>query len=145
MTSSLLKMQGWEQVAKEAEFNPSKMASLCSISERQLQRIFKRHLRCTPSRWLRDLQCRLAKELIAQGYSSKAAAAELKFASESHFCREFKKVFGHPPQSFAPNHLSQFRFPILEPSPLQPAAPPAAQAPNNRRRKGRVSRAYNVV
>ena len=39
MMSSLLKMQGWEQVAKEAEFNPSRMASLCSISERQLQRI----------------------------------------------------------------------------------------------------------
>jgi AraC-like DNA-binding protein len=80
------------------------MASLCSISERQLQRLFRQHLRCTPSHWLRDLQCRLAKELIAQGYSNKAAANELKFANESHFCREFKKVFGTSPQSFAPVH-----------------------------------------
>lgn len=100
--SSLLTMQEWEQVARGAEFNSSKMAALCSISERQLQRLFKQNLGCTPSRWLRELQCRLAKELIAQGYSNKAAAAELKFSSESHFCREFKKVFGVTPQSFAP-------------------------------------------
>lgn len=114
MISGLLKIEGWEQLAKEAEFNPSRMATLCSISERQLQRIFKRDFHCTPSRWLRELQCRLAKDLVAQGYSSKAAAAEMKFASESHFCREFKKVYGHPPQSFAPNHLSQLRLGLPE-------------------------------
>jgi AraC-like DNA-binding protein len=101
--SSLLTMREWEQVAREADFSPAKMAILCAISERQLQRLFRQHLHCTPSRWLRDLQCRLAKQLISQGYSNKATAAELKFASESHFCREFKKVFGTSPRSFAPN------------------------------------------
>ena len=94
-------------VAREADFNSAKMASLCSISERQLQRLFRRHLHCTPSHWLRELQCRLAKELIAQGYSNKAAANELKFANESHFCREFKKVFGTSPQRFAPHSESK--------------------------------------
>jgi AraC-like DNA-binding protein len=94
--------QKWEQLAREADFNSAKMASLCAISGRQLQRIFRRNFDCTPSHWLRDLQCRLAKELIAQGYSNKAAAAELKFASQSHFCREFKRVFGASPQTFAP-------------------------------------------
>ncbi len=130
-------MQGWEEVAKEAEFNPSRMASLCSISERQLQRIFKRHLHCTPSRWLRDLQCRLARELVAQGYSSKAAAAELKFASESHFCREFKKVFGHPPQSFAPNHLNNLKLTVFEK--LTPPLPIPARARNGRRARSRAA------
>lgn len=104
MSGNLLTIEEWEQVAKEADFSPAKMATLCSISERQLQRLFRKHLRCTPSRWLRDLQCRMAKQLIAQGYSNKAAAAELKFSSESHFCREFKKVFGTSPQTFAPAH-----------------------------------------
>jgi|SRR5579872_61215 len=94
--------QKWEQLAQEANFNAARMASLCNISERQLQRIFRRNFDCTPSHWLRDLQCRKAKELIAQGYSNKAAAAELKFASQSHFCREFKRVFGASPQTFAP-------------------------------------------
>jgi AraC-like DNA-binding protein len=102
VNGSLLTIDQWEQVAREADFNSAKMASLCSISERQLQRLFRQHLHCTPSHWLRELQCRLARELIAQGYSNKAAANELRFANESHFCREFKKVFGTSPQSFAP-------------------------------------------
>jgi AraC-like DNA-binding protein len=106
----------WERVAKDADFRPAKMASLCSISERHMQRVFKKYLQCTPSRWLRDLQCRLAKELISQGYSSKAAAAELKFATEAHFCREFKKAFGASPQSYAPSHVGYLRLALLEKS-----------------------------
>ncbi len=97
----LLTMKEWEEVARKADYNPGKMAALCSISERQMQRLFQQHVKCTPSRWLRDLQCRLAKELISQGYSNKAVASELKFSSQSHFCREFKKVFGTSPQTFA--------------------------------------------
>jgi AraC-like DNA-binding protein len=111
---SLLTMQEWEQVAREAEFSAPKMASLCSISERQLQRLFRKHFNSTPRRWLRELQCRLAKQLVSQGYSSKAAAAEVKFASESHFCREFKKVFGSTPQSFAPGAMSYIRSAVLD-------------------------------
>ncbi len=94
-------MQEWEEVARRAEFKAAKMASLCSISERQLQRLFRQHLDCTPSHWLRALQCRLARDLIAGGASNKAVASELKFANESHFCREFKKFFGTSPQTFA--------------------------------------------
>jgi AraC-like DNA-binding protein len=91
----------WEEVARKADYNPGKMAVLCSISERQMQRLFQQHVKCTPGRWLRQLQCRLAKQLISQGYSNKAIAAELKFSSQSHFCREFKKVFGTSPKNFA--------------------------------------------
>ncbi|HVV71527.1 MAG TPA: helix-turn-helix transcriptional regulator [Verrucomicrobiae bacterium] len=110
----LLKTQDWERVAREAEFKPQKMASLCSVSERHLQRVFKKYLHCTPSHWLRELQCKLARQLIAQGYSSKAAAAELKFSTDAHFCREFKKFFGVPPQSFAPNHVGYLKLSALD-------------------------------
>jgi AraC-like DNA-binding protein len=97
----LLTIKEWEEVARKADYNPGKMAVLCSISERQMQRLFQQHVKCTPSRWLRQLQCRLAKQLIAKGYSNKAVAAELRFSSQSHFCREFKKVFGTSPKNFA--------------------------------------------
>lgn len=103
----------WEGLARVAEFKPSRMASLCSISERQLQRIFKQQLSCTPRQWLRGLRCRLAKDLITKGFSSKAVAAELKFSNGSHFCKEFKKVFGTSPQYFAPNHLNTLRLAVL--------------------------------
>ena len=103
-----------ECLAKDANFNIGQMASLCVISDRQLQRLFKKYLGCSPGSWLRHLKCRLAKELIAQGYSTKAAAAQLHFSTDAHFCREFKKVFGAPPQSFAPNRLNQLRLPKLD-------------------------------
>jgi AraC-like DNA-binding protein len=87
------------------------MALLCSISERHLEWMFKKHLKRTPRRWLRELQCRLARDLIAQGYSSKEAAAELGFATPAHFCREFKKIFGVSPQWFAPNQTGSANGP----------------------------------
>ena len=104
----------WERLARQARFKPAQVARLCSISERQLQRIIRKHFHSTPRQWLRQLQCRLAKELVAQGYSTKAAAAETNFATEAHFCREFKKVFGASPQAFGPNQLG-----LLSPSGLE--------------------------
>src|SRR6476646_11299596 len=80
--------------AEKADFNLARMAALSGLSIRHLQRIFLRDLHCTPKQWLRELRCRRAKRLILRGYSSKAAAAELKYATAAHFCREFKKVFG---------------------------------------------------
>lgn len=124
----LLTMKEWEEVAREARYNPAKMAALCSISERQLQRLFQQHLKCTPSRWLRQLQCRLAKQLISQGYSNKAVASELRFSSQSHFCREFKKVFGTSPR-LLPLHPTRpqpppTKYPGRAGSPLSVRPPP---------------------
>src|SRR5690349_5263562 len=105
--SPCLTTEEWERIAQAAEFSQAKMASICGMSQRQLQRVFKSELRCTPTQWLRELRCRLAKRLILQGYSSKAAAAELKYATNSHFCREFKRVFGVSPQCLAPNRARE--------------------------------------
>ncbi len=114
MIGGLLRTQAWEQVAREAEYNPGKMAALCAISERQLERVFHEHLKCTPRQWLRELQCRMGKELMSRGYSSKAAAAEAKFSSSSHFCREFKKLYGRTPKHFAPNHVNYLKITVLD-------------------------------
>ena len=102
MSGCLLQIQDWEKLAREANFQPQVMAALCPISLRQLERLFKRELKKTPSQWVRDLRCRLALKLISMGWSSKAVAAELHYWDESHFCHEFKRVHGASPKRFAP-------------------------------------------
>ena len=107
MSTRLVRIANWEEVAREAGYQPSKMAALCFVSDRQLQRFFQSQFQTTPGRWLRQLKCKTAKELISRGFSTKAVSAELKFGNESHFCREFKKVFAVPPQTFSPTFAAK--------------------------------------
>jgi AraC-like DNA-binding protein len=98
----LLRIEDWEQLARQARFRPSDIAALCPISLRQLERFFAARFNTTPRTWAKELKCRLARQLISQGWSNKAAAGEIGFADESHLCHEFKRVYGAPPQRFAP-------------------------------------------
>ena len=102
MSARLLRITNWEKLARCADFEPAKMAALCQTSLRTLERFFAEHFHQSPREWARALQCRLARQLIASGYSTKAAAVELKFANGSHFCHQFKRIHGVPPQTFAP-------------------------------------------
>jgi AraC-like DNA-binding protein len=103
MGGRLTRVEDWKQLAKAAEYRPADLAVLCGVSPRQLERYFHLQFQATPRQWLRELQCRSARKLIQQGYSNIAVVAELKFASESHFCREFKKFHGVSPQTFSPS------------------------------------------
>lgn len=102
MAGRLMRIANWEQIAEEAHFLPSRMAAICPVSLRQMERFFVEHFGKTPTAWILELRCSRAKALIAQGYSTKAAAAELKFADESHFCHVFKRFYGVSPQTIAP-------------------------------------------
>jgi AraC-like DNA-binding protein len=88
--------------AKASNFDPATFAARASISLRQLERITHFRYGQCPRAWLMQLRCQEAKGLIEMGYSNKAVAADLDFSSESHLCHAFKRVFGRPPQSFAP-------------------------------------------
>jgi AraC-like DNA-binding protein len=100
MSGRLSIIKRWDLLAVKADFRSNKMAALCSVSPRHLQRFFGEQFQKSPRIWLRELQCEFARQLISQGYSNKAAASELKFSNENHFCREFKRFFGHSPQKF---------------------------------------------
>jgi transcriptional regulator GlxA family with amidase domain len=102
MYRRLAKISDWEELAKQANFQPAVMAALCPVSLRQMERFFVERFNQTPVRWVRQLRCRLARQLIAEGWSSKAVIAELGFASGSHLAREFRKFYGDSPQAFAP-------------------------------------------
>ena len=102
MRSRLTAVKDWKKLAISAEFRPANVAALCSTSLRHFERFSLETFGKTPKAWLREIQCHLARELIMQGYSNKAVRVELKFASDSHFCHEFKRVFGQSPQTYAP-------------------------------------------
>ncbi len=104
MSSRLLKIRDWEALAREANFRPAAMAALCPCSLRQLERFFLDHFHKNPVRWTQELRCRLARQLIAQGWTNKAVAAELGFRDNAHLCHEFKRVYGVAPQAFGPSY-----------------------------------------
>jgi transcriptional regulator GlxA family with amidase domain len=103
MCRRLAKIADWEELAKQANFQPAVMAALCPVSLRQMERFFVERFNQAPLRWVRQLRCRLARQLIAEGWSSKAVTAELGFASGSHLAREFRHFYGDSPQAFAPS------------------------------------------
>jgi AraC-like DNA-binding protein len=113
MSGRLYQIIDWNALASQAGYRASRMAALCLISTRQLERYFVRHFQKQPRQWLNDLRCDRARELLSSGYSNKAVAKELNFVSDAHFCRAFKKMFGAPPQTFAPSRASMSRRKIL--------------------------------
>src|SRR5689334_14739541 len=98
----LTQIHDWESLARATGFRPENMAALCGVSLRHLERIFAAELNQTPIRWARQLRCRLARDLISQGWSNKAVVRELGFSDEAHLCHEFQHFYGKPPRSFAP-------------------------------------------
>src|SRR5215471_12523725 len=102
MNGQLSKIGDWEQLARVARFRPADMAALCPTSLRQLQRYFDMHFKQSPGEWTRGLRCRIARQLMSQGWSSKAVVLELGFVDNSHLCHEFKKHYGVAPGTFAP-------------------------------------------
>jgi AraC-like DNA-binding protein len=101
----------WEALASEAKFQPALMARKCETSLRHLERYFEHQFCTTPTAWCREVRGLLAVALISQGWSCKAVAVELQFANPSHFCHEFKKVWGVSPSTFAPGANTGKRLP----------------------------------
>src|SRR3954471_1733272 len=78
----LLRITNWENRAARAQYNAAELAKLCSVSLRHLERHFHEEWRSTPRKRLRELQCRAARDLIANGASTKAAAATVFCSSK---------------------------------------------------------------
>lgn len=101
MPGCLERIGEWEEVAREARFDPKEMAVRCGVSLRHLERFFRRRFDCTPRDWARAIRCRLVVDLIIRGLSDKVIASELWFADTAQLCHEFKRVYGVSPQHFS--------------------------------------------
>lgn len=76
------------------------LASYVSLSRRQLQRLFQRHLGCTPSQQYIKIRLRRARELLLQtSMSLVEVGAATGFVSSSHFSRCYKSRYGNSPST----------------------------------------------
>jgi AraC-like DNA-binding protein len=113
MGKLLLASERLEELAQAATYDAKKLAQLCGISTRQLQRDFRRRFQCSPQRWLNNRRMMAAQKLLLSGEPIKKVAFDLGFKHTSHFCRKFKccnkmtpSEFTHspPPMSLAYNN-----------------------------------------
>jgi len=70
------------------------------ISTRQLERLFGRHLNCSPSKYYLDLRLQKARKLLLQSECSVTeVAVAAGFKSTTHFARVYRGTFGVAPGS----------------------------------------------
>ncbi|WP_108126361.1 GlxA family transcriptional regulator [Saccharospirillum mangrovi] len=75
------------------------LASYVGISRRQLERLFLKHLNCTPSRYYLKLRLDRARQLLKQtSCSIIEVAAMCGFVSAPHFSRCYRKYIGISPK-----------------------------------------------
>jgi len=87
-------------LANQSNYQPVKMARLCQISLRHLERIFKVESGCTPREWLKMQRLNNALLMLRKAQSVKQVAYALAYHQIPQFCREFKMRFGITPKEF---------------------------------------------
>jgi transcriptional regulator GlxA family with amidase domain len=74
------------------------LAKYVGVSVRQLQRLFQRHLGCTPSRYYLHIRLARARELLQQTDLSLVEISVLTgFVASSHFSKTYKEYYGWAP------------------------------------------------
>ena len=95
--SEAIRMMG---EATEDAMSPSAIARRLGISTRQLERLFHRHLRCSPKKYATDIRLNKARNLLLQTEISITEIAQAcGFGSSSHFSRVYRERYGISPSS----------------------------------------------
>lgn len=95
----LLSAIGEMEVNLEEPLPLPDIADAVGLSTRQLERLFKKHLGRTPSRYYRELRLHHARLMLMQGSASiLSIALAAGFVSASHFSRRYREYFGRTPR-----------------------------------------------
>ncbi|NIR30963.1 MAG: GlxA family transcriptional regulator [Gammaproteobacteria bacterium] len=82
----------------ESPLTPSEIAARTGISGRQLERLFRKYLKCAPRRYYLRLRVQHARILLIQtGMSILNVALASGFASQSYFTKCYREHFGRTP------------------------------------------------
>jgi AraC family transcriptional regulator of arabinose operon len=105
----------------EIERAPSlkELAHSMNLSYSRLRHLFKSEMGVTPTQYLRLLRMQQTRELLETTYLSvKEIMATVGVNDESHFVREFKRMFGQTPTEYRMRQQSEYKTE----RPGQPAA-----------------------
>jgi transcriptional regulator GlxA family with amidase domain len=99
MNGSLEDIQDWLELAEQAYWCVSLLAMHCGVSVRTLELHFHAAKGECPRQWLFEQRMRRAKELLLAGSSVTETALTLgyQYDNVTHFSRDYKKCWGHPP------------------------------------------------
>lgn len=89
----------------EEPISQSELALRAGISSRQLERLFRRHLNMTPTRYYLNLRLKRANQLLEQtSMSILTVALACGFVSASHFSKCYKEYFEITPREQRRTH-----------------------------------------
>lgn len=95
----------------EEPLSPDELASYVNISRRQLERLFRSYLQCTPTQYYLGLRLRNARRLLLQTEKSIVEISlACGFASAPHFSKCYRDMFGLPPRDERRLLLSNQQF-----------------------------------
>lgn len=98
------------------------LARSVAMSTFQFARIFRELVGFAPHQYLLNVRYRAALQMLLEGASVTDACFQSGFSNISHFTREFRARFGHPPSSVRtwPRHLRMQRFETTRVPELRP-------------------------
>ncbi len=76
----------------------STLAQVSNLSKYHFIRVFKKNTGLTPHHYILTLKVQKARNMIIKGHSLASAAYELGFCDQSHFIRNFRKLYGYSPK-----------------------------------------------
>ncbi|MDB9529424.1 AraC family transcriptional regulator [Oscillatoria sp. CS-180] len=85
------------------------LAALVSLNPHYLVRCFHKQVGCPPHQYQRHCQLAAAKRALRSSVAIAAIAADHGFYDQSHFNREFKRVFGVTPGHYQKVNSVQYR------------------------------------
>jgi len=97
MNTRLKRVENWNELARKSNWSAGKLARICGVSLRTLQRHFLSNVGISPKSWLTEERQREAKRLITEGMSVKETAWRLGYRYAYNFSRNFKGRWGHSP------------------------------------------------
>lgn len=81
-----------------AAINVDEIAKALNLSNSRFRHLFRQHMGITPSRYHKLLRLEKARHLLGESFLSvKQVMAEVGWSDESHFCRDYKRVYGECP------------------------------------------------